>query len=241
VVRGFGGGSSSSLRAKPTRPASLLGERNSRGGRGDLCSTPRSARSPGVLGGTSRPSSEGTQPGTRFQVARRALRVTSETEENKVTDVQPDRTFPGLTAGDSVESSAAVVHMHHERREAERRSTISRGPGTCSFRAAKAPSTRSHDKIEGALKDGAKEVGRRSRPSRRGRQGLQEGADAPHPQPLERRTTEGVAQRRRRRMRRGEENEPTEHFDDAYAPEPRKGRASARARNEVWPGTRGAR
>jgi hypothetical protein len=94
------------------------------------------------------------------------------------------------------------------------------------FRAAKGAVDKiPTDKIEGALKDGAKEVGKAFETvANEVDKVFQKGADAPHPQPPEPTTPEGVAQAKAQHdAEEAKKNAPPEHFDDAYAPEPPKG------------------
>jgi hypothetical protein len=89
------------------------------------------------------------------------------------------------------------------------------------FRAAKGAVDKiPTDKIEGALKDGAKEVGKAF-------ESVANEVDkvfkhGTGPQPPEPTTAEGVAQAKEQHDAEEEKkkNAPPEHFDDAYGPEP---------------------
>jgi hypothetical protein len=100
------------------------------------------------------------------------------------------------------------------------------------FRAAKGAVDKiPTDKIEGAVKDGAKEVGKAfesvaneldkafTSVTHRAT-----GSSPPNPQPPEPTTAEGIAQAQEQHAREAEaakkDGQPPPHFDDAYAPEP---------------------
>jgi hypothetical protein len=106
------------------------------------------------------------------------------------------------------------------------------------FRAAKgAVEKLPTDKIEGAVKDGAKEVGRafetvaneldKAFTNATHRTGSQPPVQAPpNAQPPEPTTAAGVAQANEQHQRdeaQKKDAPPEPHFDDAYAPEPPKG------------------
>jgi hypothetical protein len=93
------------------------------------------------------------------------------------------------------------------------------------FRAAKGAVDKiPTDKIEGAIKDGAKEVGKAfetvaNEVDKVFQKGT--GAPGPGPQPPEPTTAEGVAQAKEQHdAEEQKKNAPPEHFDDAYGPEP---------------------
>jgi hypothetical protein len=94
------------------------------------------------------------------------------------------------------------------------------------FRAAKGAVDKiPTDKIEGALKDGAKEVGKAfetvANEVDKVFHSPAQGAGAPGPQPPEPTTAEGVAKAKEQHdAEEAKKNAPPEHFDDAYGPEP---------------------
>ncbi|CAN5925287.1 hypothetical protein BH11MYX4_BH11MYX4_25050 [soil metagenome] len=90
------------------------------------------------------------------------------------------------------------------------------------FRAAKGAVEKiPTDKIEGAIKDGAKEVGKAFETvANEVDKVFHQGAQQPHPPP-EPTTAEGIAQAKEQHdAEEKKKNAPPEHFDDAYGPEP---------------------
>ena len=92
------------------------------------------------------------------------------------------------------------------------------------FRAAKGAVDKiPTDKIEGVLKDGAKEVGKAfetvaNEVDKVFSHGVAQGPQPP--QPPEPTTAEGIAQAKEQHDADGKKNAPPERFDDAYGPEP---------------------
>jgi hypothetical protein len=91
------------------------------------------------------------------------------------------------------------------------------------FRAAKGAVEKiPTDKIEGAIKDGAKEVGKAFETvANEVDKVFTHGVQQPH-QPPEPTTAEGIAQAKEQHDadEQAKKNAPPEHFDDAYGPEP---------------------
>jgi hypothetical protein len=90
------------------------------------------------------------------------------------------------------------------------------------FRAAKGAVDKiPTEKIEGALKDGAKEVGKAFETvANEVDKVFQHGAPQGQAQPPEPTTAEGIAQAKEQHDAEEKKNAPPEHFDDAYGPEP---------------------
>ena len=89
------------------------------------------------------------------------------------------------------------------------------------FRAAKGAVDKiPTDKIEGVLKDGAKEVGKAFETVANEVDRVFSHGVAQGPQPPEPTTAEGVAQAKEQHDADVKKNAPPEHFDDAYGPEP---------------------
>ncbi len=90
------------------------------------------------------------------------------------------------------------------------------------FRAAKGAVDKiPTERIEGALKDGAKEVGKAFETvANEVDKVFQHGAPHGPAQPPEPTTAEGIAQAKEQHDAEEKKKAPPEHFDDAYGPEP---------------------
>jgi hypothetical protein len=97
------------------------------------------------------------------------------------------------------------------------------------FRAAKGAVDKiPTDKIEGALKDGAKEVGKAFETVANEVDKVFHKNPGGAPQPPEPTTAEGIAQAKAQQEAEAKKNAPPAHYDDAYGPEPGPGKGGPR-------------